>query len=361
MPTPDRYPYAPGPLSSNRFPVGKLPPEVLARLLSQAPVFDRRVMIPAGVGLDCSVVDLGSTLLAFKTDPITFTADSIGWYAVQVNANDIATTGGKPIWFLLTLLLPEEGATQELVDGIADQVFTACREMGVSVIGGHTEITHGLARPILVGTMIGEVEREKLITAGGARPGDRLLLTKGVPIEATAILAREFPDRLEGILAPEEVAQARDFLYSPGISVLPEARLAVGAGKVTAMHDPTEGGLIAALWELADASQRTLVVDLEAVPVPPLSRRMCEAFGIDPFASIASGALLLTVPEDEVDAVCQAIQSAGIPCSAIGRVQVGPVAVWALAGDGASLLSRPDRDALASVFEAYDRASRGEG
>jgi hydrogenase maturation factor len=205
------------------------------------------------------------------------------------------------------------------------------------------------------------VEREKLITAGGARPGDRLLLTKGVPIEATAILAREFPDRLEGILAPEEVAQARDFLYSPGISVLPEARLAVGAGKVTAMHDPTEGGLIAALWELADASQRTLVVDLEAVPVPPLSRRMCEAFGIDPFASIASGALLLTVPEDEVDAVCQAIQSAGIPCSAIGRVQVGPVAVWALAGDGASLLSRPDRDALASVFEAYDRASRGEG
>lgn len=327
-----------------------MPPEALARLLSQPPVFDPRVMIPAGVGLDCSVVDLGSTLLAFKTDPITFTADSIGWYAVQVNANDIATTGGKPMWFLLTLLLPEQGATQEMVEGIADQVYTACREMGVSLIGGHTEITYGLDRPILVGTMIGEVERENLVTARGARPGDRLLLTKGVPIEATAILAREFPDRLEGVLEPEEVVQARDFLYIPGISVLKEARLAVAAGKVTAMHDPTEGGLAAALWELAEASGRTLIVDLEAVPVPPLSRRVCEAFRIDPFAAIASGALLLSVPEDEAGAVCQAIRSGGISCTAIGQVQAGPAAVRALSRDGERVLPRPVRDAVASLF-----------
>jgi len=352
MPTPDRYPSDPGPFPINRFPVGKLPPEVLERLLSQAPVFDPRVMVRAGVGLDCSVVDLGSSLLAFKTDPITFAADSIGWYAVQVNANDIATTGGRPVWFLLTLLLPEKSATQEMVEGIADQVYTACREMGVSLIGGHTEITYGLDRPILVGTMIGEVERENLVTAGGARPGDRLLLTKGVPIEATAILAREFPDRLEGVLAPDEIVQAREFLYSPGISVLKEARLAVGAGKVTAMHDPTEGGLITALWELAEASQRTLVVDLEAVPVPPISRRICEAFGIDPFAAIASGALLLTVPEAGIEAVCQAIRSGGISCTAIGRVQAGPAAVRALSGDGERALPRPIRDALASLFTA---------
>ncbi len=150
--------------------------------------------------------------------------------------------------------------------------------------GGHTEITAGLERPILVGTLIGEVERERLITPRGASPGDRILLTKGVPIEATAILAREFPERLNGVLNPDELQQARDFLHDPGISVLREARLAVQAGRVTAMHDPTEGGVACALWELAEASDRSLVVDPATIPVPALAARVCQAFGLDPLA-----------------------------------------------------------------------------
>jgi hydrogenase maturation factor len=238
------------------------------------------------------------------------------------------------------------------VDQIATQVFEACQALGVSVIGGHTEITAGLDRPILVGTMIGEMQREDLVTPAGAHPGDRILLTKGVPIEATAILAREFPERLQARLTLEEISRARDFLFEPGISIFPEARLAIGAGKVTAMHDPTEGGLAAALWELAEASQCSLLVDLEAVPVFPLSRRVCQACAIDPLASIASGALLLTVSEEDAISVRRAINSGGIPCAQIGEIQAGPVAVWKARPEGKELLARPDRDAIASLFDS---------
>ena len=251
-------------------PVGKLPLDLLSRLLSQVPVRDERVRIGPGIGLDCAVVEMGDRLLVVKSDPITFASDEIGRYAVQINANDIATTGAQPKWMMVTMLLPEGKTTPELVETIAGQVYAAARSIGVTVIGGHTEITYGLERPILAGTMIGEVDREALITPQGARPGDSILLTKGVPIEGTAILAREIPERLGGILSPDEYEQARGFLHDPGISVLGDAQAAIRAGKVTAMHDPTEGGLASALWELADASGCSLEVDLASIPVPGL-------------------------------------------------------------------------------------------
>jgi hydrogenase maturation factor len=198
--------------------------------------------------------------------------------------------------------------------------------------------------------MIGEVERHRLVTPRGAEPGDRLLLSKGVPIEATAILARELPDSLAGILSEAELRQAGNFLYDPGISVLREASLATAAGKVSAMHDPTEGGLAMALWELAEASQRALQVDLRAVPVPELSRRICQALEIDPMAAIASGALLLAAPPGEVDKIRHAWEAEGIPCAEIGGVIAGPKAVWDISeGDGVPL-KRPERDEIARLF-----------
>jgi hydrogenase maturation factor len=331
-------------------PVGKLPIDLLAKWLAAAPAKDPRLVLGPGVGLDCAIIDYGETLLALKTDPITFATDQIGWYAVQVNSNDIATTGATPRWFMTTLLLPENQTTPEMVEAILSQVFQACKAIGVSVIGGHTEITYGINRPILVATMIGEVERHRLVTPRGAEPGDRLLLSKGVPIEATAILARELPDSLAGILSEAELRQAGNFLYDPGISVLREASLATAAGKVSAMHDPTEGGLAMALWELAEASQRALQVDLRAVPVPELSRRICQALEIDPMAAIASGALLLAAPPGEADKIRHAWEAEGIPCAEIGGVIAGPKAVWDISeGDGVPL-KRPERDEIARLF-----------
>jgi hydrogenase expression/formation protein HypE len=332
--------------------IGKLPANLLAHLLAEVPQKDERVLLGPGVGLDCAVVEFGSRLLVFKSDPITFTTDEIGWYVVQVNANDIATTGAIPNWFLMTLLLPERGTTAHLVEEISEQVFKACEEIGVTVIGGHTEITYGLDRPILVGTLIGEVEKGELITPRGAIPGDRLLLTKAVPSEAVSSLAREFPDRLGEQLSSTELAQARDFLYDPGISVVHEAQLAVNAGRVTAMHDPTEGGLAAALWELAEACEHTLVFDPGAVPVIPLAERVCRIFDIDPLEAIASGALLLTTPAKDVEKICKALEKEGISCAEIGWVESGPAEVWHVAVTGREIQARPERDAITRIYNS---------
>jgi hydrogenase expression/formation protein HypE len=332
-------------------PLGKLPPDLLARLISQAPTLDPRLILGPGIGLDCAVVALGDTCLVFKSDPITFATADIGWYAVQVNANDIATTGATPSWFLATVLLPEGRTTPQWIEAISQQVFEACRSLEISFIGGHTEITHSLDRPIIAGTMIGEVPRVDLITPKGISPGDCILLTKGVPIEGTAILGREFPETLARFCSDDEIQAARDYLHNPGISVVKDARLAIKAGRVTGMHDPTEGGLMGALWELAEACGHALVIDPGAVPIPPLAQKVCAAFAIDPLRTIASGALLLTTPPEDAAIICSALQDEDIPCVVIGIVESGPPKVLRSTPKGLLLLPRPARDEIARLFE----------
>lgn len=338
----------------NILPVGKLPADLLARLLSEAPIRDERVLLGPGIGLDCAVIDMGDRLLVWKSDPITFATDEIGWYAVQVNSNDIATTGATPRWMLVTLLLPEGATTEEMVEEIFGQVYRACDSAGIALVGGHSEITYGLDRPILIATLTGEVEREKLVTPQGCQPGDRVLLTKGVPIEGAAILARQFPGRLTGILTTQELEAAQRMLYEPGISVRREAKVAVEAGQVTAMHDPTEGGLATALWELAEASHLSMRFDPEATPIPDLARRICHAFGLDPLGTIASGALLITAAPESVKDILRALESEGIACAEIGRMEAGPAKVWIDKEGGSELLPRPLRDEIARVYETSE-------
>ena len=290
-------------------PLGKLPPQLTTQLLNQIPQFDPRVILGPGVGLDCAVLDFGETCLVMKSDPITFVTQDIGWYAVQICANDIATTGALPRWFLTTLLLPEGKTNAGMVLQINEQVTRACQEKGISVIGGHTEITYGLDRPILVGTMIGEVNKIDLITPKNARQGNKLLLTKGIPIEGTAIIAKEFPERLSSILSDVELQSAVNAIYDPGISVLRDAQLAIKAGKVTAMHDPTEGGLAAALWELAEASGHTLIIQQQHISISLISQKICAFFQLNPLATIASGALLMAVAAQDSQTICNELIS----------------------------------------------------
>jgi len=197
--------------------------------------------------------------------------------------------------------------------------------------------------------MLGEVERDRLITPQGARPGDRLLLTKGIPIEATSILAREFPDRLTNV-PTEVVSAAREFLHQPGISIVPEALAAARTGAVTAMHDPTEGGLASGLWELAEAAQVKLVVERDSVIIPPESSMICEALGVDPLESIASGALLLSVKPEGLENVYEAIKAHGVHVSVIGQVMEGHGV--AMRTEGVERPLRwPPRDALTRLFD----------
>ncbi|MHB8192387.1 MAG: AIR synthase family protein [Bellilinea sp.] len=334
-------------------PVGKLPHELLERILRSAPTEGPRVLLGPGVGLDSAVLDFGENCLVVKTEPITFASDNIGWYAVQIAVNDIATSGALPSWAMFTLLLPEGSTTEASLLTITDQLSNACRSSGITIIGGHTEISHSLDRPIIVTTLLAEIAKDRLITPDQTRPGDALIVTKGVPIEATALLAREFPGFLQKHLTMEELKAAQNYLFDPGISVLKDAQTAIQAGKVTAMHDPTEGGVATALWELAQASQKTLLVNPDLIPISALSAKICRAFGLNPLGTIASGSLLLCVDPLSNAAVLSALQFAGVDAAEIGTVEAGEPEVLVLHGDQIDRLPRFDRDEIGRVYEEF--------
>jgi hydrogenase maturation factor len=330
-------------------PVGKLPPDLLADLLRALPTGPRVILGPRP-GEDAAVLDLPDRYLVAKTDPITFATDEIGWYAVQVNANDIATTGATPLWFMATILLPDHQATAEMAREIYAQIAGACRALDISVVGGHTEITHDLDRPMVIGCMLGEVAKDRLVRTGGAQPGDAILLTKGAPIEAISIMARERRADLRAQFGDTFLDRCARFLHEPGISVARDARIAVEVGGVTSMHDPTEGGVLAALWELAEAGERALEVDLygDRPPWLPEGEALCAALNLDPASAIASGALLLTANRERVVALEEAFRLAKIPVFHLGYVREG---VPALHDGRRGELARPARDEIARLYD----------
>jgi hydrogenase expression/formation protein HypE len=303
-------------------PVGKLPLEQLRALLSHLPERDSRVLIGPKIGEDAAVIDLGDRYLVSSTDPVTFATEQIGRYAVHVNANDVAVLGARPLWFFLVMLLPENRTSPELVEAIMADVLTTCHELGVTLAGGHTEITQGLDRPVLVGQMLGEVDPAHLVVKSRIAVGDRILLTQGVAIEGTAILAREMSERLHGRVGTDLLERARRFLIEPGISVVRAALTAIQvSGAVHAMHDPTEGGLATGLFELVAPSGLGLRIIREQIPVFPETDAICRALGLDPLKLIASGALLMGVAPAKVDSVLMALRLSGIPAAVIGEVR----------------------------------------
>jgi hydrogenase expression/formation protein HypE len=334
----------------NRYPIGKLPAAHLARLLARWPPTDERVLVGPGLGHDAAVISFGDRCLVAKTDPITFASDQIGWYAVQVNANDVACTGATSRWFLATLLLPELTTVPSLVDAIFVQVVEACEDLGIQLVGGHTEITHGIERPILVGCMLGEVESEGLIRPDGARPGDALLLTKGIAIEGTALIPREKKEEIEGV-GTDLLERCRSLLYSPGISVVSDAAIACAAGEVHALHDPTEGGLATGLLEMAQAAEAGLLVREETIPILDETRLLCAKLGLDPLGLIASGALLIAASAADADSILDGLQTAGIEASRIGDVVERQRGLVLSGARGERPLPRFQRDELARLFD----------
>jgi len=338
-----------GAMTQVSYPLGKLPAEHLARLLARCAPSDKRVLLGPGIGRDAAVISFDDRCLVAKSDPVTFATDEIGWYAVHVNANDVACTGATVRWFLATLLLPEAHTDPTLVDAIFDQIADACHELGVELVGGHTEITYGLDRPIVVGCMLGEVDPERLVRPDGARPGDALLLTKGIAVEGTAIIAREN----SGLAGSGGffLERCRGFLHDPGISVVRDAAVATAAGEVHAMHDPTEGGLATGLWELAAAAGVGLEVNEAAIPILPETQILCARLGLDPLGLIASGALLLAVAPGDVGAILAALGGANIAAARIGRVVEQERGIVLLSAASRRPLPRFERDEITRLFE----------
>jgi len=301
------------------YPTGKLPLEDLSRLLYRYTRQDPAIIVTPGIGRDAAVISFGDKYLIAKTDPITFATDQIGWYGVNINANDIAAMGGTPRWFLATLLLPEGQTGPKEVEEIFAQISGACGELGIILCGGHTEITYGLGRPILVGQMLGEVEKDKLVSPDKIRVGDEIILTKGIAIEGTALIAREW-ESLRDRVGDEEIRQCRNLLRSPGISVVREARIASEVAAVHAMHDPTEGGLATGLRELADAAGVGMRVEMDQIPVLPETALLCEKLKLSPLGLLASGALLIAAAAEDSETVIQALAAQKISASVIARV-----------------------------------------
>jgi hydrogenase expression/formation protein HypE len=334
-------------------PMGKLPAELLQSVLDKHASRDARVVVGPRVGEDAAVIDLGDRYLVVTADPITFATDELGWYALHVNANDIVVRGATPRWFLATLLLPAGRTDDESVRALFGQLAEACAELEVALVGGHTEITNAVDRPLVAGTMLGEVAKDKLVTTAGARVGDAIVLTKGVPLEGAAIIAREKEAELRARGIPAAaIRRARALLRTPGISVRPEAEIACELASVHAMHDPTEGGIATALHELATAAGVGLRIDRDRIMVLPEGRALCEAFGLDPLGTIASGALLLTLAPAEAGIVIHALAREAIDCHFIG--QVVPAEQGVTLVDGARQWPLPvfARDEIARLFEA---------
>jgi hydrogenase maturation factor len=295
--------------------------EVLGRLLSKVKIKDKRVILGPQTGEDAALINFGDKLLVAKTDPITFATDLIGWYAVQVNANDLAVMGATPKWFMATILLPE-GSSENLIEAIFDQILKACEDLNVTLVGGHSEITYDLPRPIVVGAMMGEVKKGTQILTSGAKTGDSIVLTKGIAIEGTSLLARDATESLINLgVNIDFINQAKNLLFNPGISVLKEAYLASKNIAVHSMHDPTEGGLATGLLEISRSAKVGMFVEYDKIPILPECKFICDTMKLDPLGLLASGSLLFTTSQKDADKIIPLLRAEGITSSIIGQIK----------------------------------------
>jgi hydrogenase maturation factor len=303
-------------------PLGKLDYRFLERLLKKyRGKNDPRLIIGPRLGEDAAVIDYPDRYLVVKTDPVTYATDMIGWYVVNINANDIATRGAIPMWFQATILLPDKKTTKNLVDEIFSQVSSACQHLNIALTGGHTEVSYSLDRPIIAGCMLGEVPKNKLVSTSGAKPGDLIILTKGIVVEGTSIIAREKDGELKVKgYSSGFIRKCKDFLYSPGLSVVKDALLA-NKFKVHSMHDPTEGGLAGGLYEIASASKVGIMIEKEKIPIFKESKILCREYGLDPLGTIASGALLIIASRKESIKIISILERNAIGASIIGEIK----------------------------------------
>ena len=297
---------------------GKVPTEVLQKIVFKNLGAKRGdVVLSSSIGEDAAIVQAGNQILAISSDPITGAEEWLGWLAVHVNANDVATRGVQPRWFNSIILLPKNSAT-ELIKKICTQMDKAARQLDVAIVGGHCEITPGIDHPIVTGCAIGVAEDGKYVTSGGARIGDKIILTKGAGIEGTAILASDRRQELLKIFDESFLNKAENFFEK--ISIVKDAITAFRTGGVSAMHDPTEGGVAGGLHELADAANVGFQVYGEKILVPDETRKICQHFDIDPLQLISSGSLLIVAEEAKTAEILSSLSRNGVQASMIGEI-----------------------------------------
>lgn len=326
------------PLASGKIPVG-----LLAELLAGLPPAPPELRLGPGVGEDACAIEVGGEALVVASDPVTLTAGEVGFLSVVVNANDVAVTGARPRWFLATVLVPP-GTSGEDVRGVFADIRRGLERVGAHLVGGHTEVTAAVNQPVVAGQMLGIAEGGRVVATGGAGAGDVVVQVGRAPVEGAAVLAREAAAQLEE-LEPTVLAAARAAADRPGISIVEPALLAARLG-ATALHDPTEGGLAAGLHELAHASGVRVRVEREAVLWFEPGVAVCRAVDADPWATLASGTLLATLPAPRVDDALRALAAAGHEAAVIGRAEAGS----GLRDSRGREIAWPERDEVARLL-----------
>jgi len=331
-------------------PFGKIPVDILKEVVfKNLGVKRREVVLGPAAGFDGAVIDIGDKSLIVSMDPITGAIERIGWLAVNINANDIATFGVEPAFFSSCILLPED-ADRKSVETICVQMDKAAKDLGMAIVGGHCEVTPGITNPIVIGCTMGVTEKGNYVTAGGAKLGDKLILTKSVGIEGTAILASDREKQLKKTIEVSVLEKAKKFFNQ--ISVVKEALLASKTGGVNAMHDPTEGGVTGGIHEMADASNLGVKILEEKIPIQPETVKICEFFQIDPLQLIASGSLLIAVNPNFADKVVKALEKNEIAAVVIGEFLSSPKKRFIIFKDNRlENLVRPTSDHLWRALE----------
>lgn len=298
---------------------GKLPGALLARLLGGLPALGDNVIVGPGIGRDAAAIRVDNTILVLKSDPITFASRGAARYLIDINSNDLACLGATPKWMMVTGMFPV-GTTEADIEQMFNELAAVSLQSGIDLIGGHTEITSAVNRPVLVGMLVGETTEARLLRPGNAVAGDLLVVSRPVSIEGTALLADELGPWLTKEVGADIVDRAQTLLEEPGLSVRPDAEIARNIAEIHAMHDPTEGGISTGAREIAEASGLAAQVHLDRIPVMPETVAIAKALDIDPLGMLASGSLLVAVPKRDVRALLDAWTAAGAQPSVIGKL-----------------------------------------
>ncbi|MEM1515351.1 MAG: AIR synthase family protein [Candidatus Bathyarchaeia archaeon] len=300
---------------------GKMSPKIMESIVyRRLGAIDPRVLVGPAVGEDAAIIDIGGdSVLVVHSDAISCASEFLGWLAVYVAANDIAVRGAKPMWFLMSLFLPEN-STEYFLEKIMAQVDSTSKDLGMMVVGGHTEKTPGINRPLIGTTAIGLARRDKIVTTSGARVGDYIVMSKTAALEGTAILCADFAETLRSKGVDDKVLKAGSRLLSK-VSVVKEALALAERGLVNSMHDPTEGGIVGGVAEMAYASKNTIRLWADRVPIAEETRIITEALRVDVLRLISSGTLIASVPPSKVDEAVRTLNSLNIEANVIGRVE----------------------------------------
>lgn len=295
--------------------VGKLNWDDLKNIIDSSKGAIRNdVKIKSGIGEDCSVIDFGEYECVVSTDPITGAEKNPGKLAVNINCNDIASSGVEPLGILVTILAPENSSLED-IKSVMKEIGEETKKLNVEILGGHTEVTRAVNKMVISCTVIGKGLKDKSIATSGAKKDDDIIVTKSLCLEGTGIVVSDYTDKIKGVLTCEEIAEAKAYLNS--LSVVKEGVIA-GKFGVNSMHDITEGGVLGALWEVAKASNLGFRVYKEKMPISNITQKICKKYSIDPLRLISSGSMLITAKNG--DKLIDVLKEQGIEASIIGKI-----------------------------------------